>query len=222
MSFKHALQKRKLPEKGQSREWKSINSIEKQNGGKVKLKEKLELSRLSPPLQKFVELLSMPEYAQDSLVNLCKMSGVMPFDLLEAMHQGFMDRHIAAAHEVLGEQLQGIASDVGRKAIDHVRACGCTMTLTGTKASDSKCPSCAGRGYLFKEGSIEHAELALKTAGAMPKAEGTKIENKVNVLNAPGNASSIFDAFVKAADAPQGTMIVAPKIIDVEVVPSDT
>lgn len=180
--------------------WKSLRTVEDAAGGREALAEKLTFAALTAPQQRFLDLLHEPDRQQDSLYSLCQQAGLRPFDVLEMMQSARMASAMLDAQENLATALPGVVEDVARKAQDHLSPCACTRTPSGTTAANPKCSLCQGRGYIFKAGSFDHAQLVFDAGKMLPKAAGVSIKNENKTL-VVGQGGDVFDAFVKATDA---------------------
>lgn len=194
--------------------WKSLRTVEDAAGGRAQLAEKLTFAALTPAQQRFLDLLHEPDREQDSLYSLCQQAGLRPFDVLEMLQSAAIATAMLEAQENLALALPGVVEDVARKAQDHLSPCACTRTPHGTTAANPKCSLCQGRGYTFKSGSFDHAQLVFEAGKMLPKAAGVSIKNE-NKTVVVGQGGDVFDAFVKATDAvllPSGGTAPAPVV----------
>jgi hypothetical protein len=203
--------------KKQTQLWASVNDLESVRGGRDGLLGALTLTPIAGPQTKLLELLASPDHVHDSLSTLCRLSGVTPWQILELLREGDMVRLMTHAKMTALECSPDVIADVAAKAVDGVIPCPCTLTPTGTKPASMKCLGCSGTGYQHRTGSLEHAELLLKTAGLEPKKE--PVVQNTQTTNIAAKFAG-FDSFVNMPDRMDA---VAPAAVTiVEVIDADT
>jgi len=116
---------------------------------------------------------------------------------LSMFRDAAVSRGMVEAQTTLSERMGQVAQDVAEKAVNHVRACGCTLTdVEG--APDPACPECHGQGKVFREGSLKHAELVFESTGLTRRGGGVNVNVRQQMGVALGGA--FLERFVKATD----------------------
>lgn len=143
-------------------------------------------------------LLMDPERAGDSLAKLCSDAGVSATEVLAMYRDAVTAQALVRAQTTLAEKLDGVVRDVAEKAADHIKPCSCVQ-LSASNVADPHCENCGGRGEVWREGSLKHAEVVLKATEVLKTGGGVKVNvNQAVGLNVGGG---LLDSFVKATDA---------------------
>lgn len=142
-------------------------------------------------------LLCDPSRKKDSLIKICQDAGVSTTEILSMLRDAVVAQSLVRAQTTLAEKLDAVAIDVAEKAHDHTKPCKCRL-LSSIDEADPECPECGGRGEIYKEGSIKHAEMVFKAAGLTKDGGGVNVNVQQNLgVNVGGG---FLDKFVKATD----------------------
>lgn len=167
-------------------------------GGRDNLAAILSQSTRDAKRDVLFRLLMDPSRAGDSLAKLCRDAGVSATEVLAMYRDAVASQAMIRAQVTLAEKLDGVVRDVAEKAADHTKPCRCRR-LSKNDNPDPNCDLCGGRGEVYKEGSLKHAEAVFKATGLHKEGGGVNVNVQQNVGIAAGGG--LLDSFVKATDA---------------------
>jgi hypothetical protein len=154
-------------------------------------------------------LLGDPARAKDSLSTICQDANVSANEVFAIYRDAVAGQAMVKAQATLSERLDGVVRDVAEKAADHVKECECVI-LSETSAPNPRCKVCGGRGEIYKEGSLKHAEVVLKATDVLKSGGGVNVAVNQNLgVNVGGG---LLDSFVKATDDAAFDIIDAEKV----------
>lgn len=171
-------------------------------GGRDALREVALTPAPNPELARkrevLLALLDDPAAADIGLEKLCQMAqfGKPDFVALMKDHEEGMAARVATA--MAQQALPAVVAEVAARALNGVTPCPCTYGPLGpTEPAFPACRTCMGRGYLYREASIEHQQMLAELGGLIKKGGGVTQNVQVNTSLGGG----FFEKFVKATDA---------------------
>jgi len=190
----------------------------KQLGGRDALRRLAAQPAPSPDVQRkretLLALLDDPEAADVGIAKLCQMAQFTRRDMaaLVAEHDETLGGKVAAV--LVQRSLPSVVEDLASRAVNTTVPCPCRYGPTGepTEKAFVACRQCMGRGYLYREASLDHQEKLLEMGGLLKgKGGGVTVNTQTNLALGAG----FFESFVKATDGP------SLEIVDAEAIESD-
>ena len=173
-------------------------NFEEAVGGRDNLVDVLATSARDTKQDILFRLLNDPSRSGDSLIKLCKDSGVTAHEVMSMFRDAVLAKGMVAAQMSMAEKLGLIAQDVAEKAHDHTKPCGCTL-VGNPDTANPQCDLCRGTGEIYKEGSLDHAKAVFDATGLTQKGGGVNVNVQQNNVN--GNSGgALLDKFVNATD----------------------
>lgn len=188
---------------------RSTSDFEEVIGGRDNLTGILSTQPRDAKQDILFRLLSDPARAGDSLATICADANVSATEIFSLYRTAIAGEAMVKAQVALSERLDGVVKDVAEKAADHVKDCECVI-LSEIGQANPRCKICAGKGEIYKEGSLKHAEVVLKATDVLKQGGGVNVAVNQNLgVNVGGG---LLDSFVKATDEAAFDIIDAEKV----------
>lgn len=188
-------------------------------GGREALRRLAERPAPSPDEQRrretLLALLDDPDTQQTGVPKLCQMARLTRRDManLVAEHEETLAAKVAGV--LVQRSLPSVVEDMASRAVNTTVPCPCRYGADGEPSQPAfvACRQCMGRGFLYREASLEHQEKLLEMGGLLKgKGGGPTVNLQTNVALGAG----FFESFVKATDAP------SLEVIDAEAIDRET
>lgn len=180
------------------RKGSTLDNLEVAIGGRAAVIEKLELAPLDKRQQHFLDLLSDPRRATESVYTIAKDAGIRPMQVLDLLRTATTAAATAVAMGRLTEALPSIADDLAKKSVDAIVTCPQCLG-SGESAQDVACVICNGRGQVLRQSDIDRQKMVLETTGVLKKGPGVAVnvqQNNVGTIN----SNNFFSKYVKDSD----------------------
>jgi len=193
---------------------RQLAQIEAEVGGRDGLLAALQLvPDPSATILRLVGLLADPQFATDSLLDICESQGLTAADLIKAYQRGCLARAHLRSLRIISEKLPPVVDDVMTRGAPYEAPCEACQG-TGTHTADptgatpnpepQPCAVCGGAGKLTYAPDLERSKAAL-TLGGLIKA-GTGIQIAVQQSQSQGQASMGESAALPSFAALQGAI----------------
>lgn len=176
---------------------RSLQTIERDLGGRTALVGLLALAPLTPDLRYVLGLLGDPTHQSVSLAEICARGNILPGDLLKHLATAALARGKLLAAQRIGDGIAAVADDIMRRAAPYEAPCNGGCQGTGAITQDPSpaepnpkpelCEVCRGTGKLVYSPDLERQKLAVEMAQLLPKSGGIQIA-QINTPATSGGA----------------------------------
>lgn len=186
---------------------RSLEQIEANVGGREHIVETLALATLDKREAHFLNLLSDPMRAEDSIDDIARDAGLKPLQVVDLFRTAAFAKAHAISSAQLAAALPAVVEDIASKAVDAKITCP-TCFGDGRDAQNEVCMQCNGRGEVMRFSDLDRQKIILETAGMTKKQSGVNVN--VNQQVGIVNPSGFFSKFVADSDP------IANDILDIE------